>query len=79
MIATSAAVRALARRSFAPSITGARGMASLEAYDDFGKTAFTGKVADEYLTKHGASGDILKDPAWVKTHSDVVANAVFDW
>jgi glutamine synthetase len=54
-------------------------MASLEAYDEFGKNLFTGKVADEYLKKHGASGAILKDPSWVKTHADVVANAVFDW
>jgi glutamine synthetase len=54
-------------------------MANLEAYDEFGKSVFAGKVADEYLQKHGASGDILKDPTWVKTHADVVANAVFDW
>ena len=58
---------------------GARGMASLEAYDDYGKSVFSGKVADEYLQKHGASGDILKDPNWVNSHADVVANAVFDW
>ena len=79
MIATSAAARAMTRRTFAPSVMGARGMASLEAYEDFGKNVFTGKVADEYLQRHGASGDLLKDPSWVKTHSDVVANAVFDW
>jgi glutamine synthetase len=54
-------------------------MASLEAYEEYGKGVFTGKVADEYLQKHGASGEILKDPSWVKTHADVVANAVFDW
>ena len=46
---------------------------------DFGKSLFTGKVADEYLKKHGSSGDILKDPAWVKNNADTVANAVFDW
>jgi glutamine synthetase len=79
MIATAAAARALARRSFAPSIFGARGFASLEAYEDFGKNVFTGKVAEEYLVKHGASPDLLKDPAWVKNDADVVANAVFDW
>lgn len=79
MIATSAAVRALARRTFAPSIFGVRGFASLEAYEDYGKNVFTGKVAEEYLTKHGASPDLLKDPSWVKTNADVVANAVFDW
>lgn len=79
MIATSTAARFLARRTYAPAIMGVRGMASLEAYEEFGKNVFTGKVADEYLQKHGASGAILKDPAWVKTHADVVANAVFDW
>jgi glutamine synthetase len=79
MIATTTAARFLARRTYAPAIMGVRGMASLEAYEEFGKNVFTGKVADEYLQKHGASGAILKDPAWVKTHADVVANAVFDW
>jgi glutamine synthetase len=79
MLATSAAARLLARRTFTPAVMGVRGMASLEAYDEFGKNLFTGKVADEYLKKHGASGAILKDPSWVKTHADVVANAVFDW
>lgn len=79
MLATSAAARLLARRSFAPALSGARGLASLGVYDDYGKNLFSGKVADEYLKKHGASGDLLDDPAWVKTHADVVANAVFDW
>jgi len=60
----------------APSV---RGFASTELYDDYGKHAFTGKVADEYLKKHGASGDILKDASWTETHADVVANAVLDW
>lgn len=54
-------------------------MASTEAYDDYGKHVFTGSVADAYLQKHGASGDLLKDPSWTKTHSDVVAAAVLDW
>ena len=75
MLATSAAVKALARK--APF--GVRTMASLAAYEDFGKNVFTGKVADEYLKKHGASGAVLKDPAWTKNHADKVANAVFDW
>lgn len=79
MIATSAAARLLARRTFAPAIVCVRGMASLEAYEEFGKNVFTGKVADAYLRKHGGSGEILKDPAWVKTHSDLVASAVFEW
>lgn len=77
---SSAAVKALSRRKATFAVTtGARGIVSLAAYDDFGKNVFTGKVADEYLKKHGASGAILKDPAWVKNHSDKVANAVFDW
>jgi hypothetical protein len=79
MIATSSAARLLARRTFAPSIVGARAFASLDAYQDFGKNVFTGKVADDYLKKYGASSAILNNPAWVKTHADVVANAVFDW
>lgn len=77
MFATSAAVRALARREVARSSN--RAMASLAAYEDFGKNVFTGKVADEYLQKHGASGAVLKDPSWTQTHADTVANAVFDW
>jgi glutamine synthetase len=76
MFVTSAAVKAIARREAAIS---ARAFSSLDMYEDFGKAVFTGKVADEYLKKHGASGDILKDPAWVKNHSDTVAAAVFDW
>jgi len=78
MFATSAAVKALSRQE-ATLRASVRAMSSLEAYDDFGKMVFAGKVADEYLKKHGASGEILKDPAWVKDHPDTVANAVFDW
>jgi glutamine synthetase len=59
--------------------TAVRGMASLEQFSDYGKAVFAGKIANEYLSKHGASGDILKDPTWVTTHADVVADAVFDW
>jgi hypothetical protein len=40
---------------------------------------FTGKIADEYLNKHGASVELLKDPTWVNHSSDTVAAAVFDW
>jgi glutamine synthetase len=76
MFATSAAVKALARRE---ATRNTRAMANLSAYEDFGKNVFTGKVADEYLQKHGGSGEILKDPAWVKNNADMVANAVFDW
>ena len=53
--------------------------ASTEPYADYGKSVFSGRVADEYLKKHGSSVDILNDPSWVSTHSDTVANAVLDW
>jgi len=74
----SGAVKHLARREVS-RLGGVRSMASMEQFDEFGKTLFTGKVADEYLKKHGSSGEILKDPTWVKNHPDTVANAVFDW
>jgi len=70
------AARHLARKS---ASVGVRSMASLSQFNDFGKNVFTGKVADEYLSKHGASKEVLDDPTWVQTHSDAVANAVFDW
>jgi len=54
-------------------------MASVEPYADYGKAVFTGRVADEYLKKHGSSADILDDPSWTETHSDTVAKAVLDW
>ena len=80
MIASAAAARKLAQREMSRNaLGGVRAFASLDQYSEFGKTLFTGKVADEYLKKHGGSGDILKDPAWVKNHADTVANAVFDW
>lgn len=79
MIGYFAATRVLARKTFTPSRFGVRTFASLDAYEDFGKNVFTGKVADQYLQKHGLSGDILDDPTWVKKHADAVANAVFDW
>ena len=80
MLASAAAVRKIAQREMSRSaLGGVRTLASLDQYSEFGKTLFTGKVADEYLKKHGASGDILKDPSWVKNHADTVANAVFDW
>jgi hypothetical protein len=53
--------------------------AVLGQYDDYGSHVFAGKIADEYLSKHGATGELLSDPTWVKTHADTVANAVFDW
>jgi glutamine synthetase len=78
MFATSAAVKALVRREASRNV-GLRAMANLAAYEDFGKNVFTGAVADEYLKKHGASVELLKDPAWVKNAPDTVADAVFDW
>ena len=72
----AAAARSLRSR---PTSLAARSFSALPQFEEYGKNVFTGKVADEYLSKHGASGDILKDPTWVNTHSDVVANAVFDW
>jgi len=80
MFATSTAVKALACREttrIAP--LSVRSMANLAAYEDFGKNVFAGKVADEYLQKHGVSAEILKEPNWVNTEADAVANAVFDW
>ena len=80
MFATSAAVKALARREATRNASvHVRSMANLAAYEDFGKNVFSGKVADEYLQKHGASAETLKDPNWVNTDADKVANAVFDW
>lgn len=80
---TSAAVKSVARRELTNKIIsglgGVRTLASLEQYADFGKQVFTGKVADEYLKKHGGSSETLKNPTWVKTDADTVANAVFDW
>ena len=58
----------------------ARSMASsIEPYSDYGKSVFTGRVADEYLKKHGSSASILKDPSWTGSHADTVAKAVLDW
>lgn len=79
----SAAARHIVSRR-APSVVAGAGAlrpfsSSLEQFEEYGKSVFTGKVADEYLKKHGGSGDILKDPTWVKNHADTVALAVFDW
>lgn len=84
MLATSAAARSLLRSTKlgAPATTAAaavRTFASIEPYSDYGKSVFTGRVADEYLKKHGSSGDILKDPSWTQSHADTVAKAVLDW
>ena len=81
MLASASAVRHLARSAsrHTSRLGGVRCMGGIEAYDDYGKACFTGAVADEYLQKQGASGDLLKDPSWTKTHADVVAAAVLDW
>lgn len=80
MVLLAHAARQLAQQQRQAAIlTARRTMASLSQFSDYGKAVFAGKVADEYLSKHGASGAILKDPTWVNTHADVVANAVFDW
>jgi len=93
MLATSTAARSLLRatrftsstgRTLAPAtaqtaLSAIRSFASIEPYADYGKSVFTGRVADEYLKKHGSSGDILSDPSWTKTHADTVAKAVLDW
>lgn len=92
MLATTAAVRSLLARTARTSTissgsifagttttTAVRSFASLDAYAEYGKSVFTGRIADEYLKKHGSSADILDDPSWTKTHSDTVAKAVLDW
>jgi len=77
------AARQLARREAVSSIhrvAAIRTFASVEEeFASYGRHVFTGKVADEYLQRHGASGEILKDPKWVQEHNDTVAAAVFDW
>ena len=75
----SSATRSLLARRSVNAAVASRSMASLAQFDEYGASVFAGKVADEYLSKHGAKGDILKDPTWVQNHADVVANAVFDW
>jgi glutamine synthetase len=75
----SFAARTLARRQVATFAAARPFTTSLEQFDDYGKSVFTGAVADEYLKKHGGSAEILKDPAWVKNHADMVAMATFDW
>lgn len=81
MLSAAAKHLAKSRNATAAAAGAVRTMAGapVEQFEDYGKSVFTGKVADTYLSKHGASGDILKDPTWVKTHADTVANAVFEW
>jgi len=77
MIRSNLAIRALLRTT--KTTTQTRGLASIDAYEEYGKHCFTGTVADHYLKKHGSSGAVLKDPSWTKNHADVVAKAVLDW
>jgi hypothetical protein len=78
-----AAVAAVTTKPTAAAASAAvrlRSFASLgEHFDEYGKAVFTGAVAEEYLSKHGGSAALLKDPTWVNHSSDTVANAVFDW
>lgn len=76
------------RNGFSKVVLGANGsttngrrfLASVaEQFGSYGKGIFRGKLADDYLFKHGGSVDMLKDPSWVAHSSDIVAAAVFDW
>ena len=58
---------------------GLKDPSDLPQFKDFGKDVFSGKVADAYLKKQGASVELLDDPTWVKTQADVVAAAVLEW
>lgn len=78
-VSRTAAPAVAAAASLAGATTTTRTFASVEPYSDYGKSVFTGRVADEYLKKHGASGALLKDPAWTSTAADTVAKAVLDW
>jgi len=80
LVRREAAAAASSSRFAAAAASQVRTFASVEEeFASYGRHVFTGKVADEYLQRHGASGEILKDPAWVLNHNDTVAAAVFDW
>ncbi|CAJ1942294.1 unnamed protein product [Cylindrotheca closterium] len=70
---------AVLSRSRIPGRKASRFASSLVGYDDYGKDVFTGKVADEYLKKHGASKELMNSGNWTVADPDTVANAVFDW
>lgn len=74
----AAASRYLARRS---ELGASRRWAHSikDQFEEYGKMVFTGKIAEDYLSKHGSSGELLSDPTWVNHSSDTVAEAVFDW
>lgn len=62
------------------AVASGRSLATVaEEFEQYGKNVFSGRVADEYLQKHGGSAALLKDPTWVNHSSDKVAAAVFDW
>jgi alkylation response protein AidB-like acyl-CoA dehydrogenase len=82
LVRREGAIRAVAAFTRSPAAAvslQSRLFASLEQYEDYGKHLFTGKVAEAYLSKQGASADILNDPTWVAKDADVVAQAVFEW
>jgi len=79
MLSNTSLFNTISRRMAKVAVGNVRTMASLEPYQDYGKHVFSGAVADEYLKKHGASGDLLDDPSWVKHSADTVAAAVLDW
>jgi hypothetical protein len=74
----AAASRYLVRRSENVS-TRRFAHAVKDQFEEYGKMVFTGKIAEEYLSKHGSSAEILSDPTWVNHSADTVAEAVFDW
>lgn len=74
----AAASRYLVRRSEVASSV--RRFSSMkDQFEEYGKMVFTGKIAEDYLSKHGSSAELLNDPTWVNHSSDTVAEAVFDW
>jgi hypothetical protein len=75
----AAASRYLVRRSELASSSVRRFASIKDQFEEYGKMVFTGKVAEEYLSKHGSSSELLNDPTWVNHSSDTVAEAVFDW
>jgi len=48
-------------------------------FQHYGKHVFTGKVADEYLQKHGSQGSILDNSTWVQKSANTVAAAILEW
>jgi len=78
LVATSTA-RSTFLRHACKQIGAVRSMASMEPYNDYGSHVFKGRVADEYLKKHGADASLLDNPTWTQTHADTVAAAVLDW